>query len=91
MTEALPRDGARYQTEPKWVNFNVHARVSPEGEILTIDRADADMTGMLARLFTGQKLIVRYHLASGGSKDTIFQLGGDPDALLAALDLSWSE
>ena len=57
------------QSEPKWVNF-----VMWHGEGSEIGKALRDMA-------SGKKLLVRYFVFTGGSRDISFSLGGFGDAL----------
>lgn len=63
--------------EPKWIQFLIwHGSDSyPD-------------SGTLSRLMHGERLVVRYHLFTGGYKETVFSLAGAHDVIVRALELS---
>lgn len=61
--------------EPKWVNFLVwHGKDQP-------------LTGTLRDFMEGKSVIFRYYLATGGSKETAFDLRGGKDAIAQAVEV----
>ena len=65
--------------QPKWVNWAVGARGS------------ADLQETLRQLQAGKRLIVRFYLFTGGSRDTEFPLAGAREALadVAGVPPTW--
>src|SRR5690606_32981434 len=65
-----------YEWEPKWVNFRIwHGRL------------DEGLSTGLVQIMTGQQLVVRYFLGTGGYKDTEFSLTGSSQAISGALGI----
>ncbi|SDP82511.1 hypothetical protein SAMN04488595_1326 [Ralstonia sp. 25mfcol4.1] len=59
--------------EPKWINFLVwHGKGQP-------------LTGTLRDFMEGRKVTFRFYLATGGSKETTFDLGGAKEAIAQAI------
>lgn len=65
-----------YEWEPKWINFRIwHGKI------------DEGLSNSLAEMLTGERLVVRYFLATGGFKDTEFSLVGSSRAIAEALGI----
>lgn len=65
-----------YSWEPKWINFRLWHGKYQEG-----------LAADLVEMMTGDTLLVRYHLSTGGYKDTTFTLEGAGPAIAEALDI----
>lgn len=65
-----------YAWEPKWVNWQLW---SGEGA--------ADMKTTVGRLMTGRTVVFRYHLFTGGYRETTFQLAGAGPSIALALGI----
>lgn len=66
-----------YEWEPKWVNFRIWHGKEDEG-----------MAPDLVQLMEGQKVVFRYHLGTGGYKDTSFTLKGASSAIAKAIGIN---
>jgi len=63
--------------EPKWVNFLIWHGKESEGRSKTLDQ-----------LMQGKSVVFRYHLFTGGYKETTFSLDGAGPAIASALGIS---
>ncbi|MFI9651127.1 hypothetical protein ABGV17_11170 [Guyparkeria sp. GHLCS8-2] len=77
LLKKLGDSGDVYKWEPKWVNFSMWHGDPDEG-----------IAPVLVEIMEGSKLIVRYHLGTGGYKDTTFTLKGSADAIAEAVGIS---
>lgn len=68
--------GDTYQWEPGFVNFVIWHGVEAQGR-----------SPLLQQLLTGEQLVVRYWLSTGGYKDTAFSLAGAGPAIAEALGI----
>lgn len=66
-----------YAWEPKWVNF-----------VIWHGKEDEGRSAKLKALMSGQSVVFRYTLATGGSKETTFSLDGAGPAIAEALGIS---
>lgn len=66
-----------YEWEPKWVNF-----------LIWHGKEDEGIASDLVQLMEGQQVVFRYHLSTGGYKDTTFTLKGAVSAISGAIGIS---
>ena len=66
-----------YAWEPRWINFSIWHGKEAEGRSVK-----------LRELMTGQKVIFRYTLSTGGYKETTFSLAGASPTIAEALGIS---
>ena len=68
--------GSAYEWQPKWVNFLIWEGNEDEG-----------IANSLLQLMDGQSVLFRYHLSTGGYKDTVFSLNNAKQAIVAAIGI----
>ncbi len=66
-----------YEWEPKWINFQIGGW-----------RGEDRLATPLIHLMTGQKILFRYYLSTGGYKETSFTLAGAPTSIAEAIGIS---
>lgn len=66
-----------YRWEPRWVNFSIWHGKEDEGRSV-----------QLAELMSGQSVVFRYFVGTGGYKETSFTLVGAATTIAEALDIS---
>lgn len=67
-----------YIWEPKWINFLLMFRIPKEG---------ISKESPIAQIINGNKLIVRYHLSTGGYKDIEFSLKNSNHIIKQAINI----
>ncbi len=65
-----------YSWEPKWINF-----------LMWHGKEDEGLSENLVNLMEGEKVVFRYHLSTGGYKDTTFSLEGAASAIAEAIGI----
>lgn len=71
-------DESFFKVEPKWINFKISIPVEIK----------SDIRGNLKDLIEGNKIVFRYYLSTGGSKETTISLTGAQKAIYEVLDVS---
>jgi len=66
-----------YRWEPRWINFSIWHGKEAEGR-----------SAKLKELMTGQGVVFRYYLSTGGYKETSFSLEGAEPVIAEALGIS---
>jgi len=66
-----------YRWEPRWINFSIWHGKEAEGRSL-----------ILKELMSGQSVVFRYYLGTGGYKETSFSLEGAAPVIAEALGIS---
>lgn len=75
LSRKLKQPKIYYKAEPRWVNFRIYHGEGPPS------------SGTLHQLMTGEQVVFRYYLFTGGHKETQFSLSGAKRAIDATLAL----